>query len=87
MFILMVVSIAAMSRIFAILADLRTQVTALEELVPHLRASLSARNFTKAVVAAASEEGAIGRLMAAILSEPSKDERPYEIHGENRGKV
>jgi magnesium-transporting ATPase (P-type) len=73
LFILMLISTAAMGRIFAILGDLRAQVTAIEELVPHLRASLSARNFAKAAVAAAGNEGCIGRLMAAILSERTHD--------------
>jgi hypothetical protein len=73
LFVLMIVSIAAMGRIFALLADLRRQATAVEELVPHLRASLSARNFTRAAVAAASNDGSIGRLMAAVLSEPTRD--------------
>lgn len=79
LFALMVVSIAAMGRIFAILADLRQQVTAIDELVPHLRTSLSARNFTRAAVAAASNEGCIGRLMAAVLTEPTRDPRRMRL--------
>jgi len=73
LFVLMLISISAMGRIFAILGDLRAQGAAIDDLVPHLRAALSARNFAKAAVAAASGDGCIGRLMAAILSEPTRD--------------
>jgi len=73
LFALMLISISAMGRIFALLGDLRAQGAAIDELVPHLRAALSAKNFAKAAVAAASGDGCIGRLMAAILSEPTRD--------------
>jgi hypothetical protein len=73
LFALMILSTVSMGRIFTILGDLRMQVTAIQELVPHLRASLSSRNFTKAAVTAAGNEGSIARLMVAVLQEPTRD--------------
>ena len=77
--LLMFVSTAAMSRIFAILADLRIQATALDELVPHMRAAISAGNVTKAAVAAASDDSCIGRLMEAIFRNPELDARRMRL--------
>ena len=76
---LMVTSTFAMGRIFTILGDLRKQVSAIDELVPHLRAALSARNFTKAAVLAASRNDSIGKLMSAILTEPTRDPRRMRL--------
>lgn len=71
--LLMLISISAMARIFSLLADLRAQAAAIDDLVPHLRAALSSGNVAKAAVAAESDGSCIGRLMAAILREPTTD--------------
>jgi hypothetical protein len=77
--LLMIVSTIAMSRIFSQIGDLRAQAAAIEELVPHLRASLSSGNTAKAAVAAESDGTAIGRLMAAILREPTHDSKRMRL--------
>jgi biopolymer transport protein ExbB/TolQ len=77
--LLMVVSTAAMARIFSLLGDLRAQADAIEELVPHLRAALSTGNIAKAAVSAESDGSCIGRLMAAILREPTHNPRRMRI--------
>jgi len=77
--LMMLISISSMSRIFSILGDLRAQAMAIDALVPHLRAALSSGNFAKAAVAAESDESCIGRLMAAILREPTRDKKRMRL--------
>ena len=76
---MMLISISSMSRIFSILGDLRAQAIAIDDLVPHLRAALSSGNFAKAAVAAESDESCIGRLMASILREPTRDAKRMRL--------
>ena len=89
--LLMLISISAMARIFSLLADLRAQATAIDDLVPHLRAALSSGNVTKAAVAAESDGSCIGRLMAAILREPTRNAKRmrmiYKINIDEELKV
>ncbi len=68
-----------MARIFTIIGDLRAQAAAIEDLVPHLRASLSSGNVAKAAVAAESDGSSIGRLMSAILREPTRDSKRMRL--------
>jgi len=77
--LLMLISISVMARIFSLLADLRAQAAAIDDLVPHLRAALSSGNAAKAAVAAESDGSCIGRLMAAILREPTRDAKRMRL--------
>lgn len=77
--LMMLISISSMARIFSILSDLRAQAMAIDDLVPHLRAALSSGNFAKAAVAAESDGSCIGRLMAAILREPTRDKKRMRL--------
>jgi hypothetical protein len=77
--LLMVISISSMARIFMQLSNLRFQAMTIDELVPRLRAALSSGNVAKAAVAAESDDSCIGRLMAAILREPTRDAKRMRL--------